>query len=785
MFQKIAKITFGSGKKYFIFVFLSVFLSLFSYIFGNNIILWVQNYLMEQVKPLLWADVVVSPRDGLWEKELFQKYENTFEIAQIYEINTTLFDTNQNPKLYEAVFHTENYPFYNSFEFEVINPEWKLIVDQNTLDTFGKNIEVFGKKYDVRAVITKTPLWELSLYASENKIYLPIEEFPSDLNQTNSRLDSDFFLKFRGEYDTQAVKILKDDVQFENYRIRSLEDRNENIAEITDRFYVFINFFHLIVFVLTFFIVILSLESYFKKIKPTLGLLNIFWLKKNKIFVYNFVLLWIVFLLWYVAAVWGNMLIFSYISTQYAFLETFAISNILGFWVMIILLIVGIFSPFYKIKKSSTQALLFESSAFHRFEVKELLLYVALVFGGFFAIQILSNIAPLQALLVSFWAFVWMAIFYLLLQKILLWNYEKFFKKVKNFYIFDAIRSTIKPGNVSFFILFSSIISFLSVFVFLVFSGSFVNYLNTLTQESRDMFLINVQQKDISEFEKYFTQDEIYEIVTLRIAKINDIPLKEFLWVESVPREFGREFFSTTSALQNPILKWKKLSQWWVSVDEEFSKRLGLKIGDSIEYTVAWLPIILEVQNIRASERSGTNPFFFFQLTKEDFEKYPKTYIVSYKQSDKEKWLEQKLNRFVWGTLTVINTKDIIEIVSGIAEQILKIVYVCFSYIFLFSFLSFAVCLTFLQSFKEYKLKLLHILGWQKKKLLQALRFEYFYLLLLWSISSLIAGTIILLWIFSFIDYFPLHSISYIFWILLVFGWVWMMSLYLFLIKGK
>jgi hypothetical protein len=51
---------------------------------------------------------------------------------------------------------------------------------------------------------------------------------------------------------------------------------------------------------------------------------------------------------------------------------------------------------------------------------------------------------------------------------------------------------------------------------------------------------------------------------------------------------------------------------------------------------VAGLPIVLEVQNIRASERSGTNPFFFFQLEKSDFEKYPKTYIISYKQSDKE-----------------------------------------------------------------------------------------------------------------------------------------------------
>jgi hypothetical protein len=94
------------------------------------------------------------------------------------------------------VFHTNNYPLYNSFEYQTVNPDGKLIVDQNTYNLFGKNIEVFGKKYDVKAVITKAPLGELSMYASENKIYLPIEEFPSNLNETNSRLESDFFLKF-------------------------------------------------------------------------------------------------------------------------------------------------------------------------------------------------------------------------------------------------------------------------------------------------------------------------------------------------------------------------------------------------------------------------------------------------------------------------------------------------------------------------------------------------------------------------------------------------------------
>lgn len=785
MFQKIAKLTFGSGKRYFIFVFFSVFLSLFSYIFGNNIILWVENYLKEQVKPLVWGDVVVSPRDFAGSLEDLEKYNSHIEWASTIELNTTIFDTNKNPKLYEAVFHTPNYPFYNAFEYETINASGTLIVDQKTLDIFGENIEIFGNIEAVKWVITKSPLWEISMYASENKLYLPIEKFPKNLDFTNSRLEYDYYGKFYGEYDTEVIKELKSDPKLENYRVRSIEDRNENISEITDRFYVFINFFNLIVFILTFFIVILSLESYFKKIKPTLGILHIFGMTKSKILFYNMFFLLGVFLVAFLGAYVVNVVIFEFLSQKYEFLEVFSESTWKGIWVTLVLLWVWIFSPFYKIYYSDISELLSDSGNIARFTWKEKSMYALLMFLWFIGIQLISGIVFLDALLYAVLSWILVVFFYIILSKILEWNFRHIFSKVKNFYIFDAIRSTIKPWNVSFFILFSSIISFLSVFIFFVFSGSFVNYLGTLTKESRDMFLINVQQKDIWEFEKYFTDDEIYEIVTLRISKINNIPLKDFLWVENVPREFGREFYSTTSPLKNPILHWNTLTKWWVSVDDEFAKRLWLKNWDRIEYSVAWLPIVLEVQNIRASERSWTNPFFFFQLVPSDFEKYPKTYIVSYKQSEKKSWLEQELNKYTWGTLTVINTKDIIEIVSGIASQILQVVYVCFAYIFIFSFLSFAVCLTFLASFKEYKTKLLHILWGNMKKLLWAIRFEYMYLLTIWAGLSLLSGSVILFWIFYFIEYFSLHMVSYFLGILLVLWGVGVMSMYLFLVKGK
>jgi len=86
--------------------------------------------------------MVLSNREDLDESAFREKYENTFEIAKNISINSTLFDENKNPNLVELVYHTPNYPFYNQFEYEVINQSGSLIVNQATLDKYGKNIEI-------------------------------------------------------------------------------------------------------------------------------------------------------------------------------------------------------------------------------------------------------------------------------------------------------------------------------------------------------------------------------------------------------------------------------------------------------------------------------------------------------------------------------------------------------------------------------------------------------------------------------------------------------------------
>jgi hypothetical protein len=98
-------------------------------------------------------------------------------------------------------------------------------------------------------------------------------------------------------------------------------------------------------------------------------------------------------------------------------------------------------------------------------------------------------------------------------------------------------------------------------------------------------------------------------------------------------------------------------------------------------------------------------------LYKDDFVKYPKNYILSYKSSTKPENIENTLYKELGNTLTFINTKEIIDIILNVSKNILLIVYICLFYVLIFSFLSFIVSISFLKTFKISKLKTLNILG--------------------------------------------------------------------------
>jgi hypothetical protein len=106
---------------------------------------------------------------------------------------------------------------------------------------------------------------------------------------------------------------------------------------------------------------------------------------------------------------------------------------------------------------------------------------------------------------------------------LLLYKLQRF----KNFYIKDAIRDTIRPGNISYLIVFSTLISFTGFIIFSSLALSFLNFLNITKTTGNDSFVVNVLSSDIPQIEKYFENDTIFEIIPSRIQNINGKTLDE------------------------------------------------------------------------------------------------------------------------------------------------------------------------------------------------------------------------------------------------------------------
>jgi len=786
MLFTVSKIIYKSGKSYLLFIFLATFLSLFSYILSSNIISSVDNYLRDQTKPLLWWDIVFWWWAEFNREYFLESYWDTLEIAQTIETQTTVFDENQNPILTSLIYHDSNYPIYDSFSYDIVNTSWSLIVDPLLAETFWESIEILWQEYPIKWIITGSPLWDFSAFSVSSSIYIPIELHNREDISAWARIEKKYYAWFLGEYKSDVVERVKRDGAFDEFRISSLDDRNENIGEITDRLWLFINFFNLIVFVLTFFIIILSLETFYKKLKKTLWLLTILGLSKGKMFLYNLLFIAVVFSLALLLATWMNYLTLIWLGNLYDFLMFYP--GWVMQWILItwVLLLIWVYSPFYKIYSSRIQDMLNDSSYFSNFGILNYFVYLSLLFIWFYSISVISNIELFWAFIYSLWFTAGIIILYIFTNICLRIVY--FLLKVKtkkiSFYSFDALRSTIKPGNVSFFIVFSSFISFISIFIFYVFSGSFVSFITNFTQSSNDSFIVDISPNDIDITREYFSEDEIYTIIPMRISQINGISLELFSLENNLnPRLYSREFLSTTRDLSSDILVWDDLRSGWVSLDEEFAWELWVTLWDRILFSIAWLEKELTIVNIRKAVRSWATPFFYFSLLESDFDLFPKRYFVSYKSENKAENIQFEYSQAIGWNVTFINAKEIIEIVLDVADKILLIVYFCLVYVTVFSFLTFLVSIWFLKSFKNEKLKLMNILWGQKNKLQNAVVGEYIYLMWFWLLISLTFWTAWLVMFENFIDIFTIDSTAFLQWIWLVWVILLLMSVYLVLTK--
>ena len=607
-----------------------------------------------------------------------------------------------------------------------------------------------------------------SLGTENHLIILPSEVLSGSLLlSSGSRLDHDLLLSFADEKRAKGVKLSLEKIfPKEVLRIRTYEERSERNLETIEELTNYILLILVVSSIFTLVILRSAHDSFFERLSQTLRIIEILGFTRKRqmiLFTILYVLILPLSLIIAGGMSYGGIYFLSSIPEAANFEWKWgAFSRACGLLGLLIL------AGFYGAWRERWIAPLLTPSSntdtipssllqdirqriYHRSEWIRWITSIGFVYfligssilviifeNIFFAIGIVAGVS-LAGILIA-WGLRWIYRF--------LFGYISFLRR-PYFAWYDGIRTLVRPLTPTIPITLSLISITTFLLVFILFSLAFRSELSIDSEESANVYALNILESDRKKIETIITpKDEFYSILRARISRINNKPLEEHLGSDRPSGEFTREFNLTDTPLENPILRGKPtIGTQEVSVDDAFAERLGVDIGDSIEFLLSGKRIILTIANIRESTRQGFRPFFYFSVDPEAFRNAPKTYFLSTYSNDIEAWKKRVLEHS--GThVTFIDVENILTIVRSISEKVLAIIGLFLTIISIFSAFAIASFFARMQRIESMKQKLYPLFGMNTTTLRNSLRISRSMLFVISWILSSILGSLIALALF-------------------------------------
>jgi hypothetical protein len=245
-----------------------------------------------------------------------------------------------------------------------------------------------------------------------------------------------------------------------------------------------------------------------------------------------------------------------------------------------------------------------------------------------------------------------------------------------SFGIRDGIRTLSRRWFPAVFLTLSFFLSALLIVSVGGLSASFYQTLQSSDDLGVQLFALNITSRDYESLNVARLIDETnsYPIIRGRITQINKQSLIDHL-NGSDTWEFRREF-NITPQLAPELLHSGDIPSWaYIWVDEEFADRLGVKIGDSIEFLVAGRNITLEVSALYESVRSGVTPFFYFRVDPEFFSSAPRSYFATFETNNIEE-TKARILKNGSSAITFIDVSGVVKQIQIITSDILRVLWV-------------------------------------------------------------------------------------------------------------
>lgn len=781
MYLKLLKTFISKNFSRFFLIIFCISLSLTGFLVSDNLVNNIQRLIGNEAKPILWWDIKLEWSWNLSEEQIsyLDDLQSNWQIDFTEKIQTfsTITDKFWEPQLVSLVFVEDNFPLYWDYIVEERSIEGiGYAASQSVIDILEQDgwLSLFNKEYKTAGVIEEFPGASLNFFDEGKQVVLPKSEFQALwIDQLWSRLEREYLVKVNdpNNFDTILESITKNSL-FSDIRIRDYKRWGDRFEQIFWELDNYIKYIVIVTFLLTILIIFLSVESFYIWNKKNFAILQILWLRTKKFFLFNISLFFWVFLVSFIISIILWYIIFWYIRTfELAADFTIIPSSLIEIWILgIIVLWISVIIPLLKFFSHSPLAGLKENflQVYTKKEVFFQILLVTIWLISIYTIWIGSFKSA-----VIFTSFFLGAIFILsLVYSLILKLVYKIFKNTKNisFNIYDSIRNTIKPWNLSLLISWSFLKSFTILLFISTLSSSFLDTLNIDLTNNKNVYVINIPDEDIDKIEEPYRSDT-FSVILARISQINETDLSDHLAWKRGTWRYTREFNITDNALESvEILEGRKIKQWEVSIDYDFAQSIGIEVSDEVEFLVYWLKKTLTVVNTRNSTRSQIEPFFYFQVHPDDFKGFPKNHFLStYVDPDKVNAFKKNLLANTGEYISFIEVEDIIEQVQSISRKVLIVIQILFSYVFIFCIISLIISILFLVPFKQKKSKLYHTL-WASRKFIKANNStEYYYLQFLATLISIIIATWLSYLILGQSDFinFSLSSYSKALWLLL------------------
>ncbi|GHG68412.1 ABC transporter permease [Alishewanella longhuensis] len=235
----------------------------------------------------------------------------------------------------------------------------------------------------------------------------------------------------------------------------------------------------------------------------------------------------------------------------------------------------------------------------------------------------------------------------------------------------------------SFQLITFSLALFLALLLYFVRAELIGQWQQQIPEGAPNHFLVNVsetQRDELAEFAKthQLQPEPFYPVVRGRLVQINQQIMREEATKEDRSEQqtgIGRELNLTWLDNLPPANK-IQAGEWFsaqtqgeVSVEQELAERVGIAVGDQLQFSIGGQLISAQVTSIRTVDWNSLQPNFYMILSPDLLKDFPASYITAFYIEAERYQLVNQLARLM-PTVTVLSVEAIIKQVQDIIAQV-------------------------------------------------------------------------------------------------------------------